>query len=597
MQTRRESRKCKVSLWVAIFALLLVFSLPASAIKETMIVIADEPNHAYEKPEVRISPVDGAIYIVYRDKNNVTGESDIILKKYANNQLTLIKNVSESAPKSYEPEIDITKDGTIHIAWCDQTGDRPVIRYRKFNGTTWSQTINLAESGGYEYVDDIRMAADPSNNVFCVFMFVTATEQVASRYASLYNGKVTLEQFPTAGRNKHTSVAVDKNNIHMAWQYPVNQEYTIAYSKRPNKSGSKWEKVVYLGYDGLGRPRIGLDEKGIAHVMFHHNYGSIRDLYYQKWVGTKFGELTILSVEGIPETYHYYDMRVIDESNMIVTAQRGGGEGGRDVVYNWKKAGKWSGLDFVKASAGLRPVRQSVDLFTDRIAAAFVFAAAFSSVHLVIAEEEGSGVNLPTAAFSLTPPSGSTPLTVNFDATTSTDAGGSIIGYRWNFGDGTVGTGKTVSHVYTEAGSYPITLTVFDNEYNIDTATATLQVVTIMPPLSVTNEITENRGFLFREYVGKVTWAPNPGNVSNDIDVVKYNIYRKLSTDTAYTLIGSMTHSAATTLYTYYDRFGKERKEYLYAVTAVDPDGAESNYATPAPAITLSRSHSLKTIK
>jgi len=597
MQTRRESRKCKVSLWLAIFGLLLVFSLPVSAVKETMVVIADEPSHGYEKPELRISPVDGAIYIAYRDKSVTTGASDIILKKYANNQVTLIKNVSESAAKSYETEIDVTRTGTIHIAWAEQMGDRVAIKYRKFNGTTWSSIITVAEGGGYEYVDDVRMEADSSDNVFMVFMFVAAGRKVTSRYASIYNGKVSLEEYPVVGRIKHGSIAVDKNYIHIDWQYAVNQQYVVGYCRRPNKPGSKWEKWINLGFEETGRPRIGVDNKGLPHVMFHRNFGSIRDLWYEKWAGTKFGSLTQMNAVGIPETYHYYDMRVIDEDNIIVTAQRGGGEGGRDVVYNWKKAGKWAGFDFVKASAGLRPVRQSVDLFTDRIAAAFVFAAAYSSINLVIAEEEGSGVNLPTAAFTFDPQGGSTPLTVNFNAATSTDAGGSIIGYRWNFGDGGVGTGKTVSHVYTEAGSYPVTLTVFDNEFNTDSGTATLQVVTIMPPLNATNEITENRGFLFREYVGKVTWAPNPGNVSNDIEVVKYNIYRKLSTDTAYTLIGSMTHSAATTLYTYYDRFGKERKEYLYAVTAVDPDGAESNYATPAPAITLSHSHSLKTIK
>lgn len=597
MQARRESRKFKVSFLLAVFGLLLALSLPVSAVKETMVVIADETGHGYEKPEVRISPFDGAIYVAYRDKNVTTGASDIVLKKYANNQVTLIKNVSESNAKSYEPEIDITRTGTIHIVWAEQMGDRVAIKYRKCNGTTWSQIITVADGGGYEYVDDVRMEADQSDNVFMVFMFVAAGRQVTSRYASIYNGKVSLEQYPVAGRIKHGAVAVDKNYIHIDWQYAVNQQYVVAYARRPNKAGSKWERWINLGYEETGRPRIDLDNNGVPHVMFHRNFGSIRDLWYEKWAGTKFGSLTQINAVGIPETYHYYDMKVIDDDNLIVTAQRGGGEGGRDVVYNWKKAGKWAGFDFVKASAGLRPVRQSVDLFTDRIAAAFVFAAAYSSVNLVIAEEEGSGVNLPTAAFTFSPQGGSTPLTVTFNASTSTDAGGSIIGYRWNFGDGSTGSGKTVSHTYTEAGSYPITLTVFDNEYNTDTATSTLQVVTIMPPLNVTNEITENRGFLFREFVGKVTWAPNPGNVENDIDVVKYNIYRKLAADTAYTLIGSMTHSAATNLYTYYDRFGKERIEYLYAITAVDPDGAESNYAIPTQTATVSRSHSLKAIK
>ena len=49
----------------------------------------------------------------------------------------------------------------------------------------------------------------------------------------------------------------------------------------------------------------------------------------------------------------------------------------------------------------------------------------------------------------------------SFDATGSTDDGG-IADYAWNFGDGTTGTGQTVSHVYAAAGTYNVSLTATD---------------------------------------------------------------------------------------------------------------------------------------
>jgi parallel beta-helix repeat protein len=55
--------------------------------------------------------------------------------------------------------------------------------------------------------------------------------------------------------------------------------------------------------------------------------------------------------------------------------------------------------------------------------------------------------------------------TVTFDGGDSTDDVG-IVSYEWDFGDGTNGTGKTTTHVYTNPGTYTVTLTVKDAESN-----------------------------------------------------------------------------------------------------------------------------------
>jgi len=70
----------------------------------------------------------------------------------------------------------------------------------------------------------------------------------------------------------------------------------------------------------------------------------------------------------------------------------------------------------------------------------------------------------PHAEFTYTP---SMPLvddTVTFNASASYDPDGYIESYEWDFGDETTGTGMVVTHNYTEAGTYTVTLNVTDND-------------------------------------------------------------------------------------------------------------------------------------
>jgi PKD repeat protein len=62
------------------------------------------------------------------------------------------------------------------------------------------------------------------------------------------------------------------------------------------------------------------------------------------------------------------------------------------------------------------------------------------------------------------PTSGSAPLAVGFDGSTSSDPDGSIVSYTWAFGDGGTATGATTTHTYPAAGTYSARLTVTDNQ-------------------------------------------------------------------------------------------------------------------------------------
>lgn len=91
---------------------------------------------------------------------------------------------------------------------------------------------------------------------------------------------------------------------------------------------------------------------------------------------------------------------------------------------------------------------------------------------------------LPSLSPTNTPPTAImnvvavTPYLYRFSAYDSEDAEGLIIGYNWNFGDGTTTTGPYAEHEFSQSGTYLVSLTTTDD----DGATAQAQTSITVPP-------------------------------------------------------------------------------------------------------------------
>ncbi|MBE3136947.1 MAG: PKD domain-containing protein [Thermoplasmata archaeon] len=79
---------------------------------------------------------------------------------------------------------------------------------------------------------------------------------------------------------------------------------------------------------------------------------------------------------------------------------------------------------------------------------------------VTVSEETGG---IPPVLDIIAPGNGSANQTILFDVSVSVGPDSEIISYSWDFGDGTTGTGKTPSHMYTKPGVYSVVLTVLDN--------------------------------------------------------------------------------------------------------------------------------------
>jgi serine protease len=70
----------------------------------------------------------------------------------------------------------------------------------------------------------------------------------------------------------------------------------------------------------------------------------------------------------------------------------------------------------------------------------------------------------PVATFSVSADSGMIPLSIEFDASETTDSDGTIVQYDWDFGDGSTGSGIAASHTYSISGTFTAQLTATDDD-------------------------------------------------------------------------------------------------------------------------------------
>jgi PKD repeat protein len=105
--------------------------------------------------------------------------------------------------------------------------------------------------------------------------------------------------------------------------------------------------------------------------------------------------------------------------------------------------------------------------------------AAVLTVQLTVTDNDGNTADItkeitvgnidnqpPVPDFAFSPQDPKNGDTVYFNAAASTDSDGTIVSYSWDFGDGTVGSGETVEHIYyvdTET-TFTVVLTVTDND-------------------------------------------------------------------------------------------------------------------------------------
>ncbi len=162
-------------------------------------------------------------------------------------------------------------------------------------------------------------------------------------------------------------------------------------------------------------------------------------------------DVTVANEGDFPETFDvttYWDIGALRGviGTKTVTNLEGGTSTTPPLAFTWDTTGICTGTYNMSAEASLQGETDPADnTLIDDVVTVFHPEA-------------------PVANFTSSPEKPEVHETVTFNATASYDPNGQIVSWDWNFNDGNVGSGEVVTHAYTEAGTYNVTLTVEDND-------------------------------------------------------------------------------------------------------------------------------------
>ena len=141
---------------------------------------------------------------------------------------------------------------------------------------------------------------------------------------------------------------------------------------------------------------------------------------------------------------------------------------GQALTYAWSFGDGTSGT-------GVSPTHAYTDAKTYTVTLTVTNTSGLTATATTTATITAKAPSAPTANAG-GPYTGTPGAAITFSGAGSTDPQGQALTYLWNFGDGSTGTGVSPTHTYTDAKTYPVTLTVTNTAGLTGTASTTATV-------------------------------------------------------------------------------------------------------------------------
>ncbi len=552
---------------VSFTCVLLILSGPLmGAVK-----ISQSPNWPSWGPRIAVDSV-GNIHVVWAEYYSDTA-GDAFYAKYDifsqtwSTPLNLSNSSRVRSPEMRCVGIDVDSFNNVYVVF--QERGRVKMRIYSFLEGTWGSVSEIAS--GFHMVDSPRVAVDPNGNIFISWWDPEApVVYTRARVGGVWENLKAI----STGRAKFSDIAVGPSKVFACWtSLGASPPYLVYTSYRDTTFDAPWSppQKVKPDIDKQQVPTIEVDDNNIGHVVYTPLFevALVRRVDYAYWTGSAFTWPQPIS----QAVFLHYPSTSERGNNIYVCWQLGAFGNGTAVHINTKVGGVWTGETSIPDSQGCTLCDIATSPAQDQI---YVVWDAYGEIWCnmgAVGTADPSNV-APVADFSVSPSSGLYPLEVTFDASASYDSDGDIIQYSWNFGDGAVGSGQVVKHVYTTWGTFAVTLAVRDNKNTSASRVKQVVVSRLYQPLNIRWSSKVDESLFQTRYVNQVTWERNPINDSFGVEITSHRIFRKKvgEPDTSYILVGEVSGGE----YSFLDTKNAGRNTDVYTVTVRDSQGRES---------------------
>jgi|GEM_PF-4777533 len=205
-------------------------------------------------------------------------------------------NVSDNSGRSGAPSLDVDRQGTVHLAWYDNSPGNWEILYATLPTTgTWTRAEDVSNNASYSQVP--FLIAKPDGNVNIVWQDYGGPRGTAWQGTLLFKSREPTEDFGppeaisvTTGFGGYPEVrdphlAVDgQRTLHLVWAGNTAAGYRIFYARKPWGGVWTFPEVINNAPDrgASFHPRLAVDGADRLHVVWQETaVGAAQaDIYY-----------------------------------------------------------------------------------------------------------------------------------------------------------------------------------------------------------------------------------------------------------------------------------------------------------------------------
>jgi len=460
----------------------------------TEVVSTESTDHSYVSSLMMDG--DGTLHVAWHDHTDYSGsgtDSDIFYKyKPSGGSWSTTEVVStESTGSSEQPSLMVDGDGTVHVAWMDETNyagsgfDYDIFYKYKPSGGSWSTTeVVSTQSTGISWYPSLMVDVDGTVHVawedWTNYGGSGSDPDIFYKYKLSGGSWSTTEVVSTESTSfsEQSSLMVDGDGtVHVAWDDGTDyggsgSDYDIFYKYK--LSGGSWSTTEVVSTESTyhsGRPSLMVDGDGTVHVAWedlteYGGSGSDRDVFYNhKPSGGSWSTTEVVSTESTSSSWSP-SLTADDDCVVNVAWDDGTNYGGSgsdsDIFYKCKPSGgSWSTTEVVSTESTDTSWWPSLMVDDD------------GTVHVTWQDWTnygGSGTDRdifynykapPLRANAHGPYYGESGTLVSF--TGSATGGTPPYSWLWDFGDGNTSDEQNPTHVYSTPGNYTVILTVTDD--------------------------------------------------------------------------------------------------------------------------------------